>query len=170
MSAQTTTQILDTSTSDNGTSFSSNKFLYDGSDHLAEPHVVVRARNTPDVIEMNVLGPGRSRLAEPSLSDNTTVAEPEVNSRKEWAAIAACSLCLFLVRILRRSSYGVSKLPYFMNINISRLDGTMEVSVLSYQRFRNTIILVSPPFRYCSFLDAWVLCWQVFSMVRKAHL
>ncbi|CAE6467632.1 unnamed protein product [Rhizoctonia solani] len=63
----------------------------------APPHVVVRARGTTEGIEMNFLG--RSRDAtEPTFPDDdgsSTISGSE-GSRKEWAAVAACGLCLFL--------------------------------------------------------------------------
>ncbi|KAB5589527.1 hypothetical protein CTheo_7034 [Ceratobasidium theobromae] len=96
MSTQAATSVADTLPDGIGTGTPAfpTKLSHDNSSQLAEPpHVVVRGRSTVDGIEMNVLGSSR---AQAPISDEDSIIEPEVNLRKEWAAIAACSMCLFL--------------------------------------------------------------------------
>ncbi|KAB5590880.1 hypothetical protein CTheo_5663 [Ceratobasidium theobromae] len=96
MSTQAATLIVSELPSRTENSFPSTKLSHDDSNRLAAPpDVVVRARSTADEIEMNVLGSSRTHWQAPT-SDEASILEPEVNSRKEWAAIAACGMCLFL--------------------------------------------------------------------------
>ncbi|KAG8694220.1 hypothetical protein FRC11_002366, partial [Ceratobasidium sp. 423] len=45
---------------------------------------------------MNVLGRSRNGNEETFPDDSSSVSESEESSRKEWAAVTACGLCLFL--------------------------------------------------------------------------
>ncbi|CAE6511822.1 unnamed protein product [Rhizoctonia solani] len=63
----------------------------------APPHVVVRARSTTEGIEMNVLGRSRNTNEDMFPGDNDSSCDDlEESSKKGWAAVTACSLCLFL--------------------------------------------------------------------------
>ncbi|CAE6424301.1 unnamed protein product [Rhizoctonia solani] len=97
MSASTSTQVLDVPAND----FLSGKFNLNGVNQHPElptpPHVVVRARSITEGIEMNVLGRtwGTNEITFPD-EDIISMTESEFTSKKEWVAIAACGLCLFL--------------------------------------------------------------------------
>ncbi|KAJ1300814.1 hypothetical protein OPQ81_002454 [Rhizoctonia solani] len=60
------------------------------------PHVVVRARSTTEGIEMSVLGRSRNVNEDSFPDDASSERESEESTRKEWAAVTACGLCLFL--------------------------------------------------------------------------
>ncbi|KAB5588089.1 MFS general substrate transporter [Ceratobasidium theobromae] len=106
MNTQAAAFVVDASLGRTENSFPSTKLSHDDSNRLvAPPDVVVRARSTADEIEMNVLGSSRTHWQAPT-SDEASILEPEVNSRKEWASIAACSMCLFMMTQINRL-YGV---------------------------------------------------------------
>ncbi|KAL5634138.1 hypothetical protein ACGC1H_006088 [Rhizoctonia solani] len=75
----------------------SEKFTFNSASLPVPPHVLVRTRGTTEGIEMNFLGHSRS-TAEPTSfeNDDISITESETGSKKEWAAIVACGLCLFL--------------------------------------------------------------------------
>ncbi|KAH7325496.1 MFS general substrate transporter [Rhizoctonia solani] len=95
MNSLTATQTHDVRSSE----FSSQKFPIDvvnpNLDLPAPPRVAVRARSTTEGIEMNVLGRSRNEDAFPG-DNSSTFSESDESSRKEWAAVTACGLCLFL--------------------------------------------------------------------------
>ncbi|CAE6426744.1 unnamed protein product [Rhizoctonia solani] len=95
MSSLTATQTHDVPASE----FPSEKFPIDvANPHLdlpAPPRVAVRARSTTEGIEMNVLGRSGNEDSFPG-DDSSTISDSGESLRKEWAAVTACGLCLFL--------------------------------------------------------------------------
>ncbi|EUC57321.1 MFS general substrate transporter [Rhizoctonia solani AG-3 Rhs1AP] len=93
MSSSTTIHAFDIPVSEH----LSEKFAFDSASLPVPPHVLVRARGTTEGIEMNFLGHIRS-TAEPTSfeNDDSSITESEISSKKEWAAVVACGLCLFL--------------------------------------------------------------------------
>ncbi|CUA75549.1 hypothetical protein RSOLAG22IIIB_05947 [Rhizoctonia solani] len=96
MSTSVTTQVYDLPASELPREKSNINVVNPRFELPAPPHVVVRARSTTEGIEMNVLGRNRNNEGVFSGDDNSSFNESGESSRKEWAAVTACSLCLFL--------------------------------------------------------------------------
>ncbi|CAE6446569.1 unnamed protein product [Rhizoctonia solani] len=95
MSASTITQVHDLPVSEIPSEKYSINAVNPPPDLPVPPHVVVRARGTNEGIEMNVLGRSRN-TNEDFPDDDNSISESTEGSRKEWAAVIACGLCLFL--------------------------------------------------------------------------
>ncbi|ELU39671.1 hypothetical protein AG1IA_06296 [Rhizoctonia solani AG-1 IA] len=94
MSTSATTQVHDLSSSEFISEKYNNNVANTTLDLQAPPHVVVRARSTNEGIEMSVFGPSRNTNEE--FPDDGSISESKDSSRKEWAAVIACGMCLFL--------------------------------------------------------------------------
>ncbi|KAF8704734.1 MFS general substrate transporter, partial [Rhizoctonia solani] len=94
MSTSATTQVHDLSPSEFISEKYNNNVANTTLDLQAPPHVVVRARSTNEGIEMSVFGPSRNTNEE--FPDDGSISESKDSSRKEWAAVIACGMCLFL--------------------------------------------------------------------------
>ncbi|GAB1526101.1 hypothetical protein RhiTH_009267 [Rhizoctonia solani] len=94
MSTSATTQVHDLSSSEFISEKYNNNVANTTLDLQAPPHVVVRARSTNEGIEMSVFGPSGNTNEE--FPDGGSISESKDSSRKEWAAVIACGMCLFL--------------------------------------------------------------------------
>ncbi|QRW26542.1 major facilitator superfamily transporter [Rhizoctonia solani] len=94
MSTSATTQVHDLSSIGFISEKYNNNVANTTLDLQAPPHVVVRARSTNEGIEMSVFGPSGNTNEE--FPDDGSISESKDSSRKEWAAVIACGMCLFL--------------------------------------------------------------------------